>query len=193
MEIVKLDLSQRSDILDVLKRAFAAHPVMTPDTSIQTTEAMLDLIVDTFGRHEDAYFYGIREDGELVCVSFSMDANYEPRGIALIVFFLRLFRILGWRLMRQFIRTFSERPHYTQPYLDLSLLGTTPAYQGAGLGTAMLRFLYDLAREKGYNGVVLVVVKGSPAYDLYSREGFINDKDMLFGNIVLTHMRRDNT
>jgi GNAT superfamily N-acetyltransferase len=192
MEIVKLDLSQRTDILDVLNQAFAAHPVMTPDTSIQTTEAMLELIIDTFGHHDNAFFYGIREEGGLACVSFSMDARYGPRGLALIAFFLRLLRILGWRLMRQFIRTFSERPHYAHPYLDLSLLATVPAYQGTGLGTTMLRFLYDLAREKGYHGIVLVVVKGSSAYHLYSREGFINEKDMQFGNMVLAHMRRDN-
>jgi GNAT superfamily N-acetyltransferase len=192
MDIEQLDLSQRSEILGVLKQAFADNPVLAPGTSLQTTEAMLELMIDSFGGDGKALFYGIRKDGTLICVSFSVDARNEPKGLALIRFFFGLFRILGWTLMRQFIRTFSERPHQTESYLDLTLLGTLPAYHGTGSGRTMLRFLYDLAGEKGYHGIILAVVKGSPAYHFYAKEGFITEKDTPFGDMVLSHMRRDN-
>ncbi len=192
MEIEKLDLSQREEILGILKQAFSRHPFLEPDTPLLTTEAMLELIIDSFGSSGKAVLYGIRKGGALVCVSFSVDSRYEPKGFALISFFFGLFRILGWKLMRNFIRAFSERPHYTDPYLDLTLIGTVPAYHGKGLGRVMLRFLYDLAKEQGYHGIILAVAKGTPAYNFYLKEGFVIEKDSPFGFMVLSHMRRDN-
>jgi GNAT superfamily N-acetyltransferase len=145
--VEKLDISQKSEALGVLKQAFATHPMLPPGTPIETIEAMLELIIDSFGTTEKAHLYGIRKEGVLACVSFSVDPHCEPKGIAMIHFFFRLFRILGWRLTKDFAGALSKRPKYEDPYLDLTLLGTLPAYHGQGLGRTMLQFLYDFAQH----------------------------------------------
>lgn len=190
--IEKLDISQKSEILAVLKQAFTTHPMLPLGTPMQTTEAMLKLMIDTFGRTEKTYLYGIRKEGTFACVSFSLDAHYEPKGMAMILFFLKLFRILGWRLMKDFIYAFSVRPKYKYSYLDLTLLGTLPAYHGQGLGRMMLRFLFDFAKEHGYQGIILGVTKETPAYHFYLKEGFIVDKEVLSTSIPACWMRREN-
>jgi GNAT superfamily N-acetyltransferase len=192
MAIENLDISHQTEILGVLKQAFATHPMLPPGTPIQTTEAMLELIIDSFGAEGKAYLYGIREEGILACVSFSVDAHYEPKGIAMIWFFFRLFQILGWQLTKNFISVFSKRPKYTTSYLDLTLLGTLPGYHGQGLGRMMLRFLYDFAMDKDYHGIILGVAKETPAYHFYVKEGFAVDKEVPFGDMLLCHMRREN-
>ncbi len=188
--IEKLDISHKSEIISVLKQAFATHPMLPPNTPIQTTEAMLELMIESFGGTEKAYFFGIRKEGTLACVSFLVDAHYEPKGIAIILFFFRLFRILGWRLTKDFIHAFSKRPKYKDSYLDLTLLGTLPIHHGQGLGRMMLRFLYDFTNEHGYDGVILGVAKDTPAYHLYLKEGFVIDKEVSLGNMPLCYMRR---
>ena len=190
MAIEKLDISHKTEILGVLRQAFAKHPMLPPGTPVQTTEAMLELMIDSFGGKGKAYLYGIRKEGILACVSFSVDAHYEPKGIPMIWFFFRLFQILGWQLTKNSIRGFSTRPKYTNSYLDLTLLGTLPDYQG--LGRMMLRFLYDFARDKDYRGIILGVAKETPAYHFYVKEGFAVDKEVLLGDVMLCHMRREN-
>ena len=54
-----------------------------------------------------------------------------------------------------------------QPALSLGPVAVLPAYQGSGLGTAVVRAALDAAREQGER---LVVVLGSPDY--YGRFGF---------------------
>jgi ribosomal protein S18 acetylase RimI-like enzyme len=173
----KLDIADKAEMLGVLRQAFATHPMLPQGTPVQTTEAML---------------YGIRKEGILACVSFSVDAHYEPKGIAMIWFFLRLFQILGWQLTKNFISVFSHRPKYMNSYLDLTLLGTLPDYHGQGLGRMMLRFLYDFARDNVYHGIILGVAKETPAYHFYIKEGFAVDKEVFLANMLLCHMRREN-
>jgi hypothetical protein len=43
----KLDIEQRSEILGVFKQAYATHPMLQPEKPIQTTEALLELIIDS--------------------------------------------------------------------------------------------------------------------------------------------------
>ena len=126
----KLNISRKAEILRTLGRAFTTHPMLPPATPAKTTEAMLELVLDTFGTTEKAYLHGIREDGKLACASFSLDVQVEPRGLAMGRFFFRLFRILGWRLTADFTRAFSKRPKYKDAYPELMLLGTLPAYKG---------------------------------------------------------------
>ena len=152
---------------------------------------MTELMLDTFGATEAAYLHGIREEGELACVSFSLDTSTEPRGLAMAWFFFRLFRVLGWRLTADFARAFSKRPKYQDAYLELMLLGTLPAHQGRGLGRKMLRFVYGFAEENGYKGVILGVAKETPAYGFYCREGFVVDSEVHCGALPLCNMRRD--
>jgi len=190
--IERLDISQKAEILGVLRQAFAAHPILPPGTPDKTTEAMLELMLDTFSVTEEAYLHGIRMEGTLACCSLSLDAHAEPKGPAVIRFFLRLFSILGWRLARDFVRAFSKRPKYEGRYLDLMLLGTTPDFQGHGLGRQMLRFLYGFAEEHGYKGVILGVAKDTPAYGFYCKEGFVVDSEVRIGSMPLCNMRRED-
>jgi GNAT superfamily N-acetyltransferase len=190
--VERLDISQKSEMLGVLKQAFATHPMLPPGTPIETTEAMLELIINSFGTTEEARLYGIRKEGALACVSFAVDPHCEPKGIAMIYFFFRLFRILGWRLTKDFVWAFTKRPKYEDSYLELFLLGTLPEYHGQGLGTEMLRFLYDFAKEQDYCGVILGVAKDTPAHLFYLKEGFVVDKEVSFGSMRLCNMRRDS-
>ena len=190
--VEKLDISRQPEALGVLKQAFATHPMLPPETPIETTEALLELIIDSFGAGENAHLYGIRKEGTLACVSFSVNPHHEPKGLALIHFFFRLFWILGWRLTRDFIRALAKRPEYEDPYLDLTLLGTLPACHGQGLGRTMLRFLYDVAKEHGYRGLILGVAADTPAHGLYLKEGFVADNQVTLGRVTLCNMRRDN-
>jgi len=190
--VEKLDITQREEILVVLKQAFATHPLLPPDTPIEKTQALLELILDSFGSTDRAYLFGIRNEKQLVCVSFSVDSHYEPRGLALVRFFVRLFRILGWRLTRDFIRIFAHRPKYEDSYLDLNLLGTLPKFHGQGYGRSMLRFLFDFAPTQNYHGVILAVDKETPAFHLYCQEGFIFDKEISLRKRTLCHLRREN-
>jgi GNAT superfamily N-acetyltransferase len=190
--VEKLDIFQKSEALGVLKQAFATHPMLPPRTRLDTTEAMLELMIDTFGTTEKARLHGICKEGSLACVSFVVDSHCEPKGIAMIYFFFRLFRILGWRLTKDFVWAFSKRPKYEDSYLELFLLGTLPAYHGQGLGRTMMQFLYNFAKKHAYRGVILGVAKNTPAHLFYLKEGFVVDKEVSFGSMRLCNMRRDN-
>ena len=192
MMIEELDVLDKAEVLGVLRQAFAAHPLLPPDTPEKKTAAFLDLLLETFGETENAYLHGIREKGSLACVSFSLDTRAEPGGLAMVRFFFKLFRILGWRLARHFIRAFAKRPKYDAPYLDLMLLGTSPSFQGRGFGRRTLRFLYGFAEERGCQGVILGVAKETPAYGFYCTERFVVDKEVHFGAMPLCNMRREN-
>ena len=191
--IETLDISKSSEALNVLKQAFADHPVLPPGTPLKTREAVLKLMLDTFGSAENAWLHGIHKDAVPVCVAFSLDSQSEPQLSAILWFFFKLFRLLGWRMTREFIRAFSKREKYDDCYLELWLLGTLPAFQGQGLGKTMLEFLYDFAEEHGYSGVILSAAKETPAFRFYVKEGFVVDSEIAMNNVPVCNMRRDST
>lgn len=191
--VEKLDRTQRTEILNVLKQAFATHPMLPPDTPIEKIQALMELILDSHCHAERSYLFGIRSDTQLVCVSFSGDSQQEPKGFDLVRFIFRLLRILGWRLAIDCIRIFAYRPKYETSYLDLNLLGTIPDFHGRGCGRSMLRFLFDFASTENYPGVILIADKDTPAFRLYCREGFIVDKETKLRKRILCHLRRENT
>ena len=190
--VEKLDCTQRAEILNVLKQAFATHPMLPPDTPIEKTQALMELILDSYSGTDRAYLFGIRSETQLVCVSFSGDSQQEPKGFDLVRFIFRLFRILGWRLAKDCIRIFAHRPKYETSYLDLNLLGTIPDFHGRGFGRSMLRFLFDFASTENYPGVILIADKDTPAFGLYCREGFTVDKEIKLRERNLCHLRREN-
>ncbi len=140
MEIETLAISQKADILNVLKQAFASHPILPPGSPVRTTE--------------------VPDHGGL--------------------------------LTKHFISVFSQQPIDENSYLDLMLLATAPVYHGQGLGKMMMRILYDFARDKDYHGIILGAAKESTAYHFYIKEGFAVNKEVLFGDIPLCHMQREN-
>jgi ribosomal protein S18 acetylase RimI-like enzyme len=52
-------------------------------------------------------------------------------------------------------------------------IAVEPASRGAGVGTALLRALVDLAREERYEALSLSVEPDNPARSLYERLGFV--------------------
>jgi len=151
------------------------------------------LMMDTFGSHDSSALHGIRRDSELACVAMTLANGCEPKGFALIRFSARLCAVLGWRLLRDFVRAMSSVPTYENPYLELMLLGTLPIHHRQGLGRTMLHFVYNLAESQGYHGVTLAVAKGTPAHHLYLKESFVDVSEVSMRNLILSHMRRDNT
>ena len=188
----RLGSTDEPAVKEVLREAFAKHPMLPPGTSARATERLMALMVDTFGRHETAALHGIRQEGTLVCVAMTLANGFEPKGLALVYFVARLCFVLGWRLIRDFARAMSNQPKYDQPYLDLMLLGTLPTHHGRGLGRAMLRFIYDMAESQGYHGVTLAVAKDTSAHRLYLKEGFVDVAEVSLRSLSLCHMRRDN-
>ena len=69
--VEKLEFTHREEILNVLKQAFATHPMLPPDTPIEKTQALMELILDSYSGTDRAYLFGIRSETQLVCVSFS--------------------------------------------------------------------------------------------------------------------------
>lgn len=192
--IIPLGPESKGAAMEVLNSAFARHPFFPPRTPARTTAAFLRLLVDDFAPPGRSFMFGGFLPGEerLGCVALAIDADYEPKGLALVLFFWRTFQALGLRLTLDFIRGFSGRPQYDAPYLDLMLLGTTPEAQGKGLGRNMLHMLFDFAQERGFNGMTLGVAKETPARGLYEKEGFVLDKEIMFSSMPICLMRRDN-
>ena len=189
----RLGAADKPEAMAVLREAFATHPMLPPGTSPRTTERLMALMMDTFSRDETAALHGISVDGKLACVALTLDGRAEPKGLALVRFIVRLCFVLGWRLIRDFIRAMSSQPKHDKPYLDLMLLGTLTTHHGRGLGRAMLRFTYDMAESQGYHGVTLAVAKDTPAHRLYLKEGFVTVAEVPMRSLLLCHMRRDNS
>ena len=187
-----LDALKDQEALAVLAQAFRDHPVLPPNTPPQTSKALLELMIRTFACGDSCRLHGIRKDGSLACVAFSLDAQAEPGGTAILLFFFRMCRILGLRTALEFVKALAKRAKHKDRYLELLLLGTKPAYHGQGLGRMMLNFLYGFAGEQGYRGVVLDVAKETPAYRFYVSEGFVVDRESTMNNMPMCSMRRDD-
>jgi GNAT superfamily N-acetyltransferase len=189
----RLGTNDRSGATAVFREAFATHPMLPPGTSAKTSERLMELMTDTFGRHKTAALHGIRQEGTLVCAAMTLANDSEPKGLALACFLTRLCFVLGWRLIRDFARAMSNQPKYDRPYLDLMLLGTLPTHHGRGLGRTMLRFIYAMAESQGYHGVTLAVAKDTPAHRLYLKEGFVTVAEVPLRSLFLCYMRRDKS
>jgi GNAT superfamily N-acetyltransferase len=188
-----IDASQRQEALIVLNYAFADSPMLPAGTPPETREALLNHIIDSFIGSGKAWLHGIRADDTLACVAFSYDTRIDPKGLALLRFFFGLFSNLGWCVTRDLIRGMSKRPKHGDPHLELMLLGTLPRFQKQGMGKAMLHFLYEFAKDMGYYGVTLETAIGTPAYDLYIKEGFVSTAQFVMNDIPMCNMRRGNT
>jgi len=56
---------------------------------------------------------------------------------------------------------------------EFARLGVRPDYQGRGIGKMCMNYVFKIAREQGFDGVVLLVAKNNPtAIALYEKGGF---------------------
>jgi ribosomal protein S18 acetylase RimI-like enzyme len=57
---------------------------------------------------------------------------------------------------------------------EMARIGVAPSQQGKGVGTVMLRHLIQTAKDKGFDGIRILVSKGNhAALALYEKNGFV--------------------
>lgn len=188
--IETLDRANRDEIVEVFGAAFREHPLLPADPSGRRSRLMATSLLDAFASAPDVRLFGVRREGRLDCAAFVFDADYEPRGLALILLLFRMVRVLGWRMSRTFGKVLSEKPSGEGRRLELMILGTRTECQGQGLGRAMMHHIYEFARGRGYQSVVLEVAKETPAFGFYLREGFLVDKEIALPIMPLCLVRR---
>jgi len=190
VRIERLGWSDRKEVLNLFTQAFAEHPLIPAiGGRTENTQSVLKAFLDLFGKTKSAQLYGIRRNDKLVCASLSVDSAEEPPVFALLRFIFALSRAMGWRAAKELEAVHKEEPKYEERYLELIILGTLPAYQRQGLGRKMLRFLYETAEQQGFQGVILVADRDTPAFHLYQEEGFKVDKEFMAGETTLCWMR----
>ena len=180
----------RTEILEVLGEAFSDHPMLPTDPSGSKSRDLATALLEGFASAPDVSLLGIRRDGRLDCVAFVFDGSYEPRGWSLVLFLYRMLRVLGWKMTRDFGTVLSAKTDESERRLELMLLGTRPECHGQGLGRSLIHHIYEFARSRGYQSVVLEVAKETPAYGFYPREGFVVDREMELQSSTLCMLRR---
>lgn len=188
--IETLDNRSRGEALDVIAEAFSTHPLLPPDPSGGRARLLGRALMEAFAEAPDARLFGIRHDGRLACAAFVYDSAYEPRGLKLMLFLLRMIRVAGWRMTRTFGRVLSEKPEGEERRFELMLLGTRSDCQKLGLGRTMMHHIFAFARERGYQSVVLGVAKETPAFGFYLREGFLVEREIALPTMPLCLLRR---
>jgi len=190
VEVERLEFSDKPGLLELFTQAFKEHPLIPAlDAKPEAAEPLMKAFLDCFGGTKRTLLYGIRQDNKLVCASVSLDSTVEPSKPALIGFIFAVYRALGWRIVKEFEVVHKAEPKYEDRYLELVILGTLPAYQRQGLGRKMLNFLYNEAKKEEYKGVILVADRNTPAFQLYSKEGFIVDREFAIGEAAMCWMR----
>jgi len=188
--IETLNRANRAEIVEAFAAAFKDHPILPPDPSGRKSRLLATSLLDAFAAAPDARVFGIRRDGRLDCAAFVFDADYEPRGFTLLLLLIRMVRVIGWRMSRTFAKVLSEKPAGEGRRLELMILGTRAGYQGQGLGRAMMHHIFEFARGRGYQSVVLEVTKETPAFGFYLREGFLVEKEIALPIMPLCLLRR---
>jgi len=190
-EIQRLKASNKLEASGVLAHAFRDYPFaesygLNPEATRKIIEASIDII-----EFEDIWTYGIWKEDKLVCISISLGKLPTLVKVRLYLrFIFSLSRFLKWRIVR-FIRVMIKRPKAKGQSLEFMSFGTLLSYQRQGFGRKMLHFIYEEAKKEEYDGVNLWTVKDRPAFLLYSKEGFLVEKEFtLFGGIPLCWMRK---
>jgi ribosomal protein S18 acetylase RimI-like enzyme len=191
VQVKPLEASEQESVLSLMCEAFKEHPMLPSGTPFRVTQTLFKFMFDKFGSKDSACIHGIKDTGNnLVCAALTLSSADEPTLWEAMRYTLSFFRILGWNLALSFLQVNAAKPKRKEPFLELLLLGTSPSYQKAGLGREMLRYLYQYAEEKGYAGITLETAKNSPAYEFFSREGFIADKTIYIKTMPLCLMHR---
>jgi len=190
VEVEQLKGSDRLELVELLAQAFTGHPLIPAlGAKPEANRAVMRALVDFFGGTEGSLLYGIRRDDKLVCASLSIDSTVEPSTLPLMKFIFSLGIALGWEAGKGLEAVQKEEPEYEGRYLELVLLGTLPAYQRQGLACKVLRFLFDEAKRQEYKGIIVVLDRNTPAYDLFLKEGFIAEKEFITGETAQCWMR----
>jgi len=212
IKIEQLESSDKTELLKVLTQAFKNAPLPKLARKPRIIKILVKTLQRLFGgkdrdESQPLFFggftsfpaYGIRKDGQLVCVAILSDSAEEPKlstlstivlwPIGLLVALgLRLGRILRCQAALELEMVSKEMPEYWKGhYLELEIFGTLPAYQKQGFGREMLCFICKKAESEGYEGVRLTAVRDTPSFHLYIKEGFTVEK-VVSGNVALMRL-----
>jgi len=188
-KIEKLKGSDKRELLDLFTQAFEDQPLIPELDKPWANRTLLKTFIDFFGSSKISALHGIRMDGRLVCASLYIDSTAQPSTFAVIRFIILLLWKLGWRSVRALELVSRKKPRYRGRYIELAALGTSPPYQMRGLGRRMLRFLREKAKEEKYKGMILLAEESTPAFDFYTKEGFVVDEEFRLGKMTLCWMR----
>lgn len=96
--------------------------------------------------------YILRADGDIVAAA-SMSADFGDN-----------LSSLGW---------YSSKP------CEMARLGVSPSLQGRGIGAHMMRMLAQAARDRGFDGMIMLATKQSTsAYSLSKKLGYFQHDDV---------------
>ncbi len=190
VEVEQLKGSDKLELIELFTQAFTEHPLIPAlGAKPEMAKQGMDAFLSCFGGAESSVAYGIRQDNRLICASLCLDAGETPPRPALMQLIFFLSRTVGWDTVKGFEVIAREEPKYQDRYLELMIFGTLPAYQQQGFGRKVLQFLYDEAKSLNYKGLTLLADRGTPAFQLYSKEGFSVDKEFTVGDANLCWMR----
>lgn len=115
----------------------------------------------------------------------------EPRRLGQAWLLARLFFVLGRRsgaVMR--LGETMERHHLREPHWYLGFLGTAPAHQGRGFGSAMMDPVLSLCDEQGIVGYLESSKEQNNPF--YERHGFaVTEEIQITSELKLWAMRRE--
>jgi len=199
--------AQRGEAAAVFRSAFVEAAPDRPDpgamfTSRRFVASSTRMIYSAFGSAADARWYGVSERGSLVSAALvtNADACLTWRSyLALFRFGVALVLMLGWRGVRRLLNevkawpggqdravaaAFSPRPGFR----ELQLIATCPAVQGRGHGESLLSFLKADATARGYSGLSLTTMGGTPAHRWYLRHGFVSEVEFSVLDVAVCRM-----
>ncbi len=195
LEVKWLSLSVKNakNMLEIFSQAFSDHHFLIRSNNIDsnTTYNIFKAFIDFFSNIPEALILGgiKNPENQLVCASFSKHSDIKPSVRALIPFIFRICRTIGWRRSKELSKVEKYRPNYTNPYIELIILGTLPKYQKRGLGHCMISALAEKARNNKFSGIILIADKDTPSFDFYQKENFKVDKEVTIGDLTACWMR----
>jgi ribosomal protein S18 acetylase RimI-like enzyme len=189
--VEKLTKRARGELMEVFTRAFEEHPLVAALGGGAGEEGALVKALAGFHWGRDSLLlFGIRTDEGLACGGLCVDPREDPSPLALVRLAWNIARAAGWGAVGELLDIERRKPLFRDRFLELAMMGTLPEHQHRGFGRALLRALYEGAAREGYEGVVLLTDRDTPAFDLYRSEGFEMEKAFRAGAQNLCWMQR---
>lgn len=219
IRVEQLKPSDRAEAFEVITQAFQDTPqptIYTKSRIVRVVRVLMSAIYRLLGKNvgmrvkryifyefTNLLLYGIRKDSKLVCVAVLADSENRPKKSPILsrivlrliaaLFFLvfQVGRIFRWQMVTELEGLSEEMPEcYKGRYLELIKFGTLPAYQKQGIGREMLCFIRKKAESEGYKGISLGATRDTPAFHLYTKEGFtvVHDLNIAQESVVLMQL-----
>ncbi len=154
------------------------------------TKSVMRLLFNLHENTNQIFRYGLTINGHLISAAHCIDAAAQPTKRRLLSFAFLLFRVSGFKILRQLLTYNKHKPFYDTSNLEIMLYGTLPDYQKQGYGKLLMDYIYAQAKKQGYAGVTGVTNKSKPAYAFYMKNKWFVDTEFSIGNHTLCWVRR---